>query len=190
MGKKKDFKENKAKSANRERIIKDHEDVFVLNSLEELYIQQKNRGEAIQNQLSRLLVFQTLYFTAFYTILPTLLKYYVSIENSIWTFTAATSVLGLMSIICTVLSQRKIKSDTVVTIKNLHKFVNEHSNNSIYEVNKMAIRYKKQYIENQLEKLIQRNEKRSKWLERAIGLFVLIILVTVIFIFCLIYVGR
>ena len=189
MGKKKDFKTNKAKSAIRERKIKDHEDEFFLNSLEELYIQEKNRGETIQNQLSRLLVFQTLYFTAFYTILPTLLKYYERIENSIWIFTAVTSILGLMSIICTVFSQRKIKSNIIVTINNLHRFVNEHSNNSIYEVNKMAIRYKKQYIENQLEKLIQRNEDRIKWLDRAIGVFVLIILVTVIFILCLICVG-
>ena len=72
---------------------------------------QKNRLQSLQNSMStvqhqseRMLISQTLFFTAYYTLLPTLLEQFLC-HQTIWFFTAFLTLTVICSLLLTLISQ-------------------------------------------------------------------------------------
>lgn len=98
---------------------------FLARKILQLYEQELRRGDAIHRQSERLPVLQTIFFTALYTILPQLLTTFCAMKNLIWTFTAITTAVGIVSLIFTLLAQWRFHTNDVVELKDVKKFINK-----------------------------------------------------------------
>ncbi len=150
--------------------------------IEELYLCEKDRGERIQRQTSRLPVFQTLFFTAIYTVLPTLLENFAEKKFYIWFFITVISVLGIVSLMFTLFSQWKLHSKNKLTIDNIDMYIMDYRRKQ-YEINlSLDIVIKIDYFKEKIKTIEEENKIRDCLLIVGMHMFLLMILITIVFI--------
>ena len=98
---------------------------FLAEKIFQLYEQELRQSDAIHRQSERLPVLQTIFFTALYTILPQLLESFSPMKNIIWIFAAATTVVGILSLVFTLLAQWRFRTNDMVDVEAVEAFANE-----------------------------------------------------------------
>ena len=142
---------------------------FLAENAKYAYKLERERELSIISQTERLVLAKTLVITVLFAALPTLLSEFNNCSSIIWLLTTMVSIVTLVGLVLTILSQWRYKYISLPDPKDLKTNIVKVS--SIELLKTAESTYYEEYVSNMYESLSENNNRRCKLLNIAMGFF-------------------
>lgn len=151
------------------------------------YSLEVQREHSIIEQTGKMLVIQSLFSTALYAALPSILACFdgqICSVRIIWFFVCVLSVLLVADLGITLAAQARYSYQSIPTFEQLEAAVSAMPDNAAYWQIKYA--YNREHVMNMVHSLEEINARRCRFLKMAMVVFASILFLTLIMIICLV----